>query len=154
MSELDPRQQFQALLETEPDSSATFIVIPFDVQQVFGTRARVPVVGTINGYPFRGSLSPYGGKHYLGINRALRESAQVKAGDRVDIVIERDTEPRQVSLPQDFAQALQDNGRAQAAWEKLSYSHQKEYVDAIQEAKKPETRRRRLEKAINDLCRD
>ena len=154
MSELDPRQQFQALLETEPDSSATFIVIPFDVQQVFGTRARVPVVGTINGYPFRGSLSPYGGNHYLGINRALRESAQVKAGDRVDIVIERDTEPRQVSLPQDFAQALQDNGRAQAAWEKLSYSHQKEYVDAIQEAKKPETRRRRLEKAINDLCRD
>jgi hypothetical protein len=146
-----PNLLFQAILETEPGSAATFIRIPFDVPQVFGTRGRVPVRGTLNGAPFRSSLSPYGRIHYLGINRTLREQAGVQAGDLVEIALEKDDEPRQVSLPPDFAQALRENPAAQAAWDRLSYSHQREHVQAVEEAKKPETRMRRIEKAIAQL---
>lgn len=145
--------RFQALLETEPDSAATFIRIPFDVPQVFGSRGRVPVRGALNGAPFRGSLSPYGGIHYLGINRLLREQAGVQAGDQVEIVLERDDEPRQVALPPDLAQALGANAGAKAAWDKLSYSHQREHVQAVEEAKRPETRARRIEKTLAGLAR-
>jgi uncharacterized protein YdeI (YjbR/CyaY-like superfamily) len=109
------------------------------------------VRGTLNGAPFRSSLSPYGRIHYLGINRTLREQAGVQAGDLVEIALEKDDEPRQVSLPPDFAQALRENPAAQAAWDRLSYSHQREHVQAVEEAKKPETRMRRIEKAIAQL---
>lgn len=151
MSKPSSAQRFQALLEKQPDSEATYILIPFDVQQVWGTRARVPVRGTINGVPFRTSISPYGGRHYLGVIKSLRDEAQAQAGDRVEIVLERDEEPRQVTLPEDFEQALQANPAALSTWKKLSYTHQKETVNAILEARKPETRTRRIEKSINTL---
>ncbi|RPI82195.1 MAG: DUF1905 domain-containing protein [Chloroflexi bacterium] len=146
-----PRQQFQAVLETDLDSSATFIVIPFDVQQIYGTRGRVPVAGTINGYPFRTTLSPYGGKHYLGINKATRDSANVRAGELVEIVLDYDSAPRTVTLPDDFAQALQASEKVQSAWNKLSYTKQKEIVRSIEGARKPETRQSRIERTISRL---
>jgi hypothetical protein len=147
------KKQFRATLETEtPDNPNTFIVIPFDVEQTFGTRARVPVRGTINGYPFRTSISPYGGKHYLPVNKALRAGAKAARGDSVDIVMERDDEPRVVRPPADLARALKANPAAHARWRQLSYTHRKEYARAVEEAKKPETRLRRIEKTIADLA--
>lgn len=146
-----PQQRFQGVLETDLDSSATFIVIPFDVQQVYGTRGRVPVTGTINGSPFRTTLSPYGGKHYLGINKVTREKANVRAGELVEIVMDYDSAPRTVELPDDFAQALQANELARSAWDKLSYTKQKEYVRSIEEARKPETRQSRITRTIDRL---
>jgi hypothetical protein len=146
-----PRQQFQAVLETDLDSSATFIVIPFDVQQVYGTRGRIPVAGTINGYPFRTTLSPYGGKHYLGINKTTRDSANVRAGELVEIVLDYDSEPRTVILPDDFAQVLMANETALSTWNKLSYTKQKDIVRSIEDARKPETRQSRIERTIDKL---
>ncbi|MFL5731883.1 MAG: YdeI/OmpD-associated family protein [Chloroflexia bacterium] len=144
-------QRFQALLERDEEVDATRVAIPIDVHAVFGSRARVPVRGTINGFSFRSSLFPYGGVHYLIVTRAVREGAHVKAGDTVDLVLERDDEPRIVTPPPDFSQALAANAPARDAWEKMSYSRRKELVNTIEEAKKPETRARRIDKALAEL---
>jgi len=147
-------KRFRVVLEKDPNSIATGITIPFDVQKIFGTRARVPVRGTINGFPFRSSIFPMGkdGCHMMAVNRGMREGAKATAGDLVSVVMERDNEPRVVTPPADFARALKANKAALAAWERLSYTHRKEYAKAIEEAKKPETRARRLEKAITTLA--
>jgi hypothetical protein len=144
-------KRFRAMLIKDDGTEGTALAMPFDVQQEFGTRGRVPVRGTINGFAFRSTLSPYGGVHYLPVNKALREGAKAQAGDMVSVVLERDNEPRRVTPPPDFDRALKANRAALAAWEKLSYSHRKEYVGAIVEARKPETRVRRIEKAIEEL---
>jgi len=113
---------------------------------------RVPVRGTINGFPFRSSIVPMGGCHMMAVNKGMREGAKVKSGDTVSVVMERDEEPRIITPPTDFARALKANKDAQAMWDKLSYTHRKEYAQAIEEAKKPETRTRRIEKAIAQLA--
>jgi len=145
-------KRFRAVLVKDDETEGTGIAMPFDVQKEFGTRGRVPVRGTINGFAFRSTLSPYGGVHYLPVNKALREGAKAKAGDTVTVVLERDEEPRMVTPPPDFAKALKANKAAEAAWEKLSYSHRREYAEAIEEAKKPETRARRIEQAVTTLA--
>ena len=142
---------FQATLTREPDSSATFISVPFDIYKVFGIRGRVPVMGTLNGYSFRSSLFPYGGVHYLGVNRNLRESAGLKAGDVVNVEMAYDALPRVISPPPDLEAALEANAQARKNWKKLSYSHQKEHVDAIEASRKPETRAARISKTIQML---
>jgi hypothetical protein len=145
-------QHFRATLVKDDQSEATSIRIPFDVPTMFGSRARVPVRGTINGFPYRSSIFPYGGIHYLIVNKETREGARAKAGDEVEVVMERDDEPRVITPPPDLAEALAANPAAQAMWEKLSYTHQKEWAEAIEEAKKPETRARRIEKAVAELA--
>lgn len=146
-------KRFRVVLEKDEKSEATGITIPFDVEQVYGTRARVPVRGTINGFPFRSSISPMGGgRHFMAVNKTTREGAKAKGGETVSVVMERDDEPRVITPPLDLARALRTNKDAQAAWEKLSYTHQKEYAAAVEEAKKPETRARRIEKAIAELA--
>ncbi len=142
------RLAFSATLTRAPDSSATFIAVPDNIQTVWGTRARVAVKGTINGKPFRGSITPYGGVHYLGIKRNLREALGIKAGEVVDVIMEVDTDPRIVELPDDFQAALDATPAARIKWEKLSYTHQREHVEAIEMAKKDETRVKRIEEAI------
>ena len=143
------KQTFQATLQTEDDS--TFVVIPFDVKAVFGA-GRPPVRATINGYEFRSTLAPYGGTHYLGLNQSVRKAANIKAGDTVTVTLELDESPRVVATPADLAQALKANPAARARWAKLSYSHQKEYVAVIEEARRLETRARRIAKAIEQLA--
>jgi hypothetical protein len=146
------KQEFQVLLEKDPNGETTAITIPFDVNEVFGTRARVPVRGTINGAPFRSSIFPQAGKsHYMVVNRTLRESARIQGGEEITVVLERDDEPRTVTTPEDLLTALSTNAAAQTRWEKLSYTHQKEYVQAIEEAKRPETRTRRIAKTLEAL---
>jgi hypothetical protein len=149
---MSTQKRFRVVLDKDDKSEATGIAIPFDVEKVFGTRARVPVRGTINGFPFRSSIFPMGGGcHFMAVNKATREGAKAKAGDTISVQMERDEEPRVITPPQDFARALKASKQAQAAWEKLSYTHQKEHAKAIEEAKKPETRARRIEKAIAQL---
>jgi hypothetical protein len=143
-------KRFRAMLETEEGSTFTFIVIPFDVKQTFG-RARPPVKVTINGYEYRSTLAPYGNRHYLGVNRSVREGAKLKAGDAVKVTLRLDEELRDVQAPADFARALKANPGAKARWDSLSFTHQREYVEAIEKAKKPETRARRIEKTIEQL---
>jgi len=145
-------KRFRATINKSEMNEATSINIPFDVEKTYGTRGRVPVRGTINGYLFRSSIFRMGGDcHFMVVNKGMREGAKVKAGDTISVVMERDDEPRVIWPPQDFARALKRNKTAQAAWEKLSYTHQKEYAQAIEGAKKSETRERRIEKAIAEL---
>ncbi len=146
-------KRFRAVLEKDTDSSATAIAIPFDVEKAYGSRGRVPVRGTLNGFAFRSSVFPMGGGcHWLVVNRDMREGAKIKAGEMISVMMERDDEPRVITPPKDFARALAANKAALAAWDKLSYTHRKEYARAIEEAKKPETRERRIEKAIAALA--
>jgi|ERR1044071_1206321 hypothetical protein len=148
-----PTKRFRVLLEKHETSEATGIQVPFDVLKVFGTRARVPVRGTINGFPYRSSIFPMGeGCHYMVVNKNVRAGAKAKGGETVSVVMERDDEPRIITPPADFARALKSNKEARAMWEKLSYTHQKEHALAIEEAKRPETRVRRIEKAIAQLA--
>lgn len=144
-------KRFRVLLEKHENSEATGITIPFDVQKTYGTRARVPVRGTINGFPYRGSIFPMGGKYIFVVNKELRTNAKVKGGDQITVTMERDEEPRIITPPADLARALKANRAAQAAWDKLSYTHQKEHARAVEDAKRPETRVRRIEKAIAEL---
>jgi hypothetical protein len=142
-------KKFKAILGKEGDSGL-FLEVPFDVKEEFG-RARPPVKVTVNGYAFRTTVSVYGGKYYLGVRKSHRDAAGVEVGDRVEITMALDDEPREVEIPPELAKALAKNKRAKARWEKLSYTHQKEHADAINDAKKPETKARRVEKAIEML---
>ncbi len=148
----DGKIRFEVVLEGSPHMETAAIVAPFSVQEVFGTRARVPVRGTINGFAFRSSLVPMGGRHMTVVNKAMRTGASVKAGDRVAVVLERDSEPRTIEAPPDLAKALAKNANARAAWDKYSYTHRKEFARWLEEAKKEETRARRLEKTLEMLA--
>jgi hypothetical protein len=142
-----PVKRFRALVE-RGEGSVCAIHVDFDVEKTFGTRGRVPVRGTLNGAPYRGSLFPMGGRHFLVINRHLRAAAGVSGGETVPVRMERDTEERVITPPADFARALKANKEARATWDKLSYTHRREHVEHLEDAKQPETRQRRLEKAI------
>jgi hypothetical protein len=141
------RKTFKVKLEAAGGGAG--LIVPFDVHKVFGSKARVAVRGTINGYPYRGSVFPMGGgKHIMVVNKELRKGAGVEAGDKVSVVMEIDDEPRVVTAPADFKKALAKNKEAKSNFEKSSYTHQKEFVTWIEGAKKEETRARRIEKAV------
>jgi len=143
--------EFTVKLEGKEGSSIAALKPPFDVVEVFGTRARVPVRGTINGFPFRSSLVPMGGCHLMPVNKAMREGAGVKAGDTVNVVMERDEGERIVEVPPLLKKELAKSKTAQANWEKLSFTNQKEIALSIRGAKQEETRQRRLAKAMDIL---
>jgi bifunctional DNA-binding transcriptional regulator/antitoxin component of YhaV-PrlF toxin-antitoxin module len=143
--------RFRAKIEGREVGAVAAIAAPVDVREFFGTRARVPIRGTINGYPFRSSLSPYGGRHLMPVNKELRAGAGVDAGDIVEVVMERDEEERTVEAPAILKKELARNKTAQANWEKLSFTHKKEMALAISGAKQEETRTRRLAKIMQIL---
>ena len=141
--------KFRTKLVGQEGSSVAAVNAPFDVEEVFGAIARVPVRGTINGFSFRSSLMPMGGCHYMAVNRTMREGAGCKAGDIVTVVMERDTAPRVVVIPAVLKKALAKSKTAQANWKKYSFSNQKEMVLAITGAKQEETRTRRLARIVD-----
>ena len=131
---------------------ASYITIPFDVPEVFGTKAQVKVCGTIDDYTFRGSLAPMGGgRHVMVIRKEIRHSIRKTFGEEVTVKLQLDLEPRTVFIPTDLEEMLQRNPELKMVFDKMSYSHRKEYVQWITEAKKTETRLRRLEKALEML---
>ena len=143
--------KFTVKLQGEARSSAAWLDAPFDVQETFGTKARVPVRGTINGFAFRTSLMPMGGCHGLPVNKTMREGARCKAGDTVKVQMQRDTEPRTVEAPPELKRELAKNKQAKANWEKLAFTHKKEMAKYIVEAKQEETKSRRLTKVVEVL---
>jgi hypothetical protein len=126
------------------------VLLPADVAAAMGGRARIPVAGTINGIPFRGSTMPMGdGRHCVGFRKELRDQAgAVQDGDEVTIEIARDDAPRTVAVPADLAAALGADAAVDAAFAAMSYTHRKEWVAAVEEAKRPETRARRIAQAV------
>lgn len=142
---------FRVKLEGKEGSSVAWLNAPFDVPKTFGTKARVPVRGTINGFPFRSSLMPMGGCHGMAVNRTMREGANAKAGDVVDVVMERDAEERVVQAPSELKKELAKNKAARERWEKLAFTHKKEMAISIRDAKQAETKKRRLAKVMQVL---
>ena len=123
---------------------------PFSGRDEFG-EARAPVAGTVNGVEFRGRLMVYGGKTYLGFRKEIRAAADIGTGDTVEIVLERDDAPREVEVPSALAQAMETDAAAREAFDALSFTHRKEYARWIAEAKREETRERRVAKALEML---
>jgi Domain of unknown function (DUF1905)/Bacteriocin-protection, YdeI or OmpD-Associated len=149
------KQSFKAKLVAHgPGGAWTFLDVPFDVQKVFGTRSRVPVRGSINGFAFRNSLMPNGdGTHSMMVNKGLQARASAKAGDTVSVVMEMDTKKRVVALPSELKTALGTDPAAAKIYKTLSASHRKEFADWIGSAKQPGTRLGRAAKALQ-LIRD
>ena len=127
------------------------IVFPFDVEKEFGTRAKVPVKSTLDGVPYTGSLIKCGAtEHMLGVLKAIREQIGKGPGDTIDVVVWKDEEERTVEIPAEFKRLLKEEGLL-AGFEKLSFTHRKEYCRWIAEAKKEETKLARLAKAAEML---
>jgi hypothetical protein len=141
--------RFEGVLESAGRGGGVLIRIPFDLREAFGG-VRVPVRVRVNGYEFRTTTAVMGGKALIGLNKQVREGAGVAVGDRVEVELERDEEPRAVEVPEAFASALAEAGLRQR-FDGLSYTHRKEYVRWIEEAKREETRERRLGKAVEML---
>jgi hypothetical protein len=142
--------KFRATLELA-GKTATGFRVPAEVVAALGTSKRPPVRVTINGHTYRNTVAVYGGVFMLGVSAENRAAAGVQAGDELDIDIELDTAPREVTVPPDFADALDADADARQFFDGLSYSHKLRHVLAIEQAKTAETRQRRIDKAISML---
>ncbi|HEY8791053.1 MAG TPA: YdeI/OmpD-associated family protein [Actinopolymorphaceae bacterium] len=131
--------------------TATGFQIPADVVESLGSSKRPAVTVTINGHTYRSSIASMRGVYILGVSAENRAAAGVAAGDVVDLDIEVDSAPRVVAVPEDFAAALDREPPGRTAFDSLAYSHQLRHVLAIDDAKTPETRQRRIAKAVGML---
>jgi hypothetical protein len=151
MAKKNEKLRFKTKVQGREVGAVAAITPPVDVAETFGTRGRVPVRGTINGFPYRSSLMPYGGVHMMPVNQALRRGAGAEPGDVVEVVMERDDEARTVEAPPELKKELAKSKTAQANWEKLSFTHKKEMSISVRDAKQEETRVRRLAKVMQVL---
>ena len=126
--------------------------VPEMASKAFSKRGHVPVAETLNGHPIRTTLVPKGGgRHRLYINGEMRKAANVDVGDRVDLVLWLDTESREIPVPDDLTEALRATSGALKAFEKLTPSHRKELLVWILDAKRPETRERRIRRTVKHV---
>jgi hypothetical protein len=147
---MSKKQTFTAVIQNAGGGGA-FVEVPFDVEQAFGSK-KPKVKATIEGVPYRGTLVRMGTEcHVLIILKGIREQIGKTFGDEVTISVEPDTEPRLIEIPPDLARELKEDKEAKAFFDKLSYTHQKEYVNWINEAKKQETRQNRILKTLEML---
>ena len=146
-----PRKHaFTALIQNAGGGGA-FVEVPFDVQKEFGSK-RPKVTAMIEGVPYRGSLVRMGGEHHmLIILKGIREQIGKTFGDKVKVTVEPDTRPRVVDIPPGLAKAFRKEKGAEAYFNSLAYSHQREYVNYILEAKRAETRELRIAKTVEAL---
>ena len=128
--------------------TATGIEVPPEVVESLGAGKRPPVRVTINGYSYRNTIAVMGGKFMVGVSAEHRQGAGVAGGDRLEVEIKLDAAPREVMVPADFAAALDGDPAARHYFEGLAYSHKLRHVLAVNDAKTPETRQRRIDKAV------
>ncbi len=141
---------FTAVLETSPGGGA-FVFFPYDVEKEFATKGRVPIQATFDGVLYSGSLIKYRHpQHMVGLLKSIREQIGKQPGDKIKVVLWKDEEERVVEVPPAFT-ALLKKEKLLPVFEKLSFTHRKEYCRWISEAKKEETRDRRLSKAVEML---
>ena len=132
------------------DGPMCFIPVSFDPKEAFG-KVRAPVKVTLNGYTYRSTIAAMGGPPCIPLRKSHREAAGLEGGETLDVRVELDSETREVTPPADLLKALKATSGALAIWRARSYSHQREDVDAIEQAKKPETRARRIAATIAKL---
>jgi len=128
--------------------TATGMQVPAEVVEGLNAGKRPPVRVTVNGYTYRSTIAAYTGVFMLPVSKEVREAAGIRAGDEVDVDVELDTAPREVEIPPDFAEAIAADADASRFYESLSYSNRRRLVMGIEEAKTPETRRRRIDKSV------
>jgi bifunctional DNA-binding transcriptional regulator/antitoxin component of YhaV-PrlF toxin-antitoxin module len=133
------------------------VEVPAEILAELGGRGRIPVAGSVNGTLFRSSTMPIGGgRQCVGFRQEIRDAAGIAIGDSVEVVIARDDAPRTVEVPGDLAAAL-DAAAVRPAFDALSYTHRREHVEAVLDAKKPDTRDRRIAQvvaAVKDVTRE
>lgn len=134
---------------TLPASGPTGIEVPAELVESFNAGKRVPVIVTIGDYSYRSTVAPYRGPYMISVSAENRAGAGISHGDTITVTLEHDTAPRVVEPPADLEAAFDDATRA--AWQKLSFSHQRAHVDAIEKAKSAETRARRVAATLDAL---
>jgi hypothetical protein len=132
------------------DGSMCFVPVPFDPKSVFG-KVRAPVRVSLNGYTYRSTIAAMGGTVCIPLRRSNREAAGLEGGETLEVEIALDTEKRVVTAPRDLVQALKARPPAWERWRELSFTHQREYAEAIREARKSETRARRIAEAVRKI---
>ena len=146
------RARFTARLRPSGRGAGGHLVdVPDEVVAALGGRGRIPVQASFNGIPYRGSIVRMGSVMMLGVTKAIMAEAGAGPGDVLDVVVENDEAPREVEVPRELTKALKRNRAARSVWDGLSFSHRREYVGYIVEAKKEETRARRVERTIQAL---
>jgi hypothetical protein len=149
---MQPEHEFEAVLEAGDGDGGVFVVIPFSVPEVYGTKGRVPVQATFDGYPYQGSITPLGdGYHALHVLKQIRKAVDKTIGDTVRVTLSRDVTERKMEAPADLAAQLAANPKAAAYFAKLAYTHQRDYVRWLEGAKRPETRATRLAQTVEML---
>ena len=142
--------EFWAVIE-DAGGGGAFVTVPFDVEAAFGKK-RVKISATIDGIPYRGSIVRMGTPcHMLPVLKEIREKIGKGPGDQVHVIAQEDMGPRLVEVAEDLRQALDAEPPAGRFFDGLSYTHQREYVKWVTEAKRPETRQNRILKAMNML---
>jgi hypothetical protein len=147
------RVRFEGTLETTPRGGGGCLVeLTPSVVEALGGGSRFRVKGALDGVAFASSTMPMGGGRVcLGVHKATREAAGATFGDRVTIELERDDAPREVEVPDDLAQALSSDPAARTVYEGLSFTHRNEYARWVAEAKRPDTKARRVEQSLEML---
>jgi hypothetical protein len=145
--------KFQGKLTPTPSrGGGTLVPVPKEVAARLGLKGMPKIQAVIAGQPYRGSLMPMGdGTYCLGVLKSIQAAAGVGVGDTITIELGLDTAPRTVEPPPDLARVLARDKKAAAAWEALSFTNKKEIARSLEEAKKPETRERRLSAALKSL---
>jgi hypothetical protein len=133
------------------DADSCYVPVPFDPKAVFG-KVRAPVRVTLNGYTYQSTIARMGGVTCIPLRKSHREAARIEGGETLPVLIELDTGPRKIEVPKDLGESLKSTPPAWDRWLGLSYSHQREYVEAVEGARKPETRRRRIEWAVRTIA--
>jgi len=143
-------QQFTAELHEAGRGGSAFDV-PHAAAAALSDEKRPTVTVTIGGHTYRTRIAVYGGQPMVGMSKANRVAAGIDIGDRFDVSVALDEEPRVVEVPDDLAAALADDAVAAAAFDRLAYTHRREYVIWITDARKPETRARRVQGTLDKL---
>ena len=143
-----PDARFEAVLERQ--GSGAFVVVPVDVPAVFG-RVRAPVRVTINGHTWRSTIMRYDERYLLGVSREHQTGARIAPGDTVSVELVSDDAPRVVEVPADLAAALDGTAGARAAFDAASFTHRREWVEWVEEAKRPDTRERRVRGVVEQV---
>jgi hypothetical protein len=142
---------FRAALKPSGRGGGHLVEVPPRVIEALGGKGRIPVTATFNGVPYRGSIVRMVGGAVLGVQKAIIAEAGVSVGDTLRIEVSNDDAAREVELPDELAKAFRRNRAAQRVFERLSYSHRREYAQHVAEAKRPETRARRAQRTIEQL---
>jgi len=144
-------RNFEAKIEQHGKQDAAYVIIPFDVKEVYGMK-RVKVKASFDGYKYRGLIVNMGtGSHILGLTKEVRNSIGKSFGEIVQVAVEVDTEERTVDVPLEFSNFFKSHPQEKEFFDSLSYTNRKEYANWIKEAKKAETKERRINSAMDKL---